>query len=937
MASFTDKSFQFNPYIQELPVEAMVKVGMAKQAQYDQGVQKIQNEVDRVAGISVLRPADKQMLQSKLNELGSKLKTVAAGDFSNQQLVNSVGGMTGQIINDKYIQAAVSSSAVARQQMDLVDQARQKGELTPDNEWFFVDKQLNKYLNDTRLSDDTGAPIVFNGKYIKHYDIDKDVNEAIKSAHFDSAEWEEMPKKLIPSLDKAGKPVMDKEGKPIMQTVVDTDILVEKTKKGLLSGKVANIVGGIFAKPEVQQQLAISGAYTYRDYTPEMLKQVQDRSLEFYTKRAADLKAQYEIENTISSKDANKSNSAVLSIDQDLIDQKEKYTDFIKLLNEGKVEEAKIRLYTDNQLERYKSDLSWEENSRKTKVNPTFTTSMARATQQLAVEKEIFDQANANRMYGLSARNTAVAEASERRQQLIAAGKLNPDGSPKIIYTKQLGLDPEQEAKIGSGTFVASMKGLMDEKKQVEAKIISGLPGYEDMYEMKDGKYVLTQAAMNMSTDAYLAKYKRAMNAMDKAYLNGTLNNNYKADVQKYYDLNSLITEGNQKRVEIDNKFRGIGDVGGLIPNMEDVGRKKQQGITGKIGAFISGEDNFLTKPQMTTNKDTKQPVQINKNDLIQFYIWENSSDPSLKLAATSHLKSKFGQDIGKSGLYEKIYGRETGPGESRGGQLGAAYYKPYVKSILNKNKEGLDLYLDRENEYKKIQMQSLPYAGTFNIGKAEDKININTFYQKALAEVMGTETGGEWSKVAQMLDPTKPENLNANLYSYAKDRQGNYYLQIARNNGAGGFTYSPPIPTTPDVIAQMNVKEDPNEVAFNTTFGPFLDMNGGSQTTKNLMSPNASLTALRRKTVGKYSIGYHLKEFNGGMVPYLYIQDNEGNELRRGLQLDFSVFAKDPRLTPQQRAAAKSATTILSKQDVLSKVDMFLNDEKDVELLLKN
>jgi len=930
MASFTDQISQFNPYIQQLPVDAMVKVGMYKQQQYDQGVQKIQGQIDNIAGIDILNPTQKQYLQSKLNELGSRLKTVAAGDFSNNQLVNSVGGMATQIVKDSKIQNAVESTSRIRK--GIVDQteANKSGKGSPDNDWFF-ETGINKFMSNT----DVNAS--YNGRYVNKYDIDKDVNEAIKSAHFDSAEWEEMPKKLIPSLDKAGKPIMDKEGKPVMQTVVDTDILVEKTKKGLLSGKVANIVGSIFAKPEVQQQLAISGAYTYRDYTPEMLKTVQDRSLEFYTKRAKELKDQYEIESTLSSKDANKSNSAVLSIDQDLINQKEKYNDFIKLLNEGKVEEAKIRLYTDNQLERYKTNLSWEENSRKTKVNPVFTTTMARAAQQLAVEKEIFDQADRNRMYDLSVRNTTVAEQGERRQQMIAAGKLNPDGSPKIIYTKTLGLDPEQEAKIGSETFVASMKGLMDEKKQVEAKIISGLPGYEDMYEMKDGKYVLTQAALNMGTDAYLAKYKLAMSAMDKAYLNGTLNNNYKADVQKYYDLNSLITEGNEKRAEIDNKFRGVGDIGGLIPDLATIGKKRQETFVGKTASLVSGKDDFLTKPQMTINKDTKQPVQINKNDLIQFYIWENSDNPSLKLAATSHLKSKFGKDISGSGIYESIYGRSSGTGESRGGQLGDYYYKPYVKSILNKNKEGLGSYLDRENEYKKIQLQSLPYAGTFNIGKAEDKLNINTFYQKALEEIMAEQTGGDWSKTAQALDPSKPENLNANLYSYAKDRQGNYYLQVSRNNGSGGFTYFPAIPTTPDVIAQMNVKEDPNEVAFNTTFGPFLDMNGGAQTTKNLMSPSASLTALQRKTVGKYSVGYHLKEFNGGMVPYLYIQDNEGNEIRRGLQLDFSVFAKDPRLTPQQRAAAKSATTVLSKQDVLSKVDMFLNDEKDVELLLKN
>lgn len=91
MASFTDQISQFNPYIQELPVQQMAQVGMAKQAQYNQGVQKIQNQIDRVAGIEFVKDSHKAMLQSKLNELGSRLKTVAAGDFSNQQLVNSVG------------------------------------------------------------------------------------------------------------------------------------------------------------------------------------------------------------------------------------------------------------------------------------------------------------------------------------------------------------------------------------------------------------------------------------------------------------------------------------------------------------------------------------------------------------------------------------------------------------------------------------------------------------------------------------------------------------------------------------------------------------------------------------------------------------------------------------------------------------------------------
>ena len=101
MASFTDAITQFNPYVSQLPVEAMMKVGMQKQAQYEEGYKKIQGEIDRVVGLDIMRDVDKEYLQSKLDELGGNLRTYAAGDFSNFQLVNSVGGMARQVGKDK--------------------------------------------------------------------------------------------------------------------------------------------------------------------------------------------------------------------------------------------------------------------------------------------------------------------------------------------------------------------------------------------------------------------------------------------------------------------------------------------------------------------------------------------------------------------------------------------------------------------------------------------------------------------------------------------------------------------------------------------------------------------------------------------------------------------------------------------------------------------
>ena len=50
MASFTDTSVpKFNPYIAQQPVEALVSVGVQKQKAYEEGVQKIQTQIDNIA------------------------------------------------------------------------------------------------------------------------------------------------------------------------------------------------------------------------------------------------------------------------------------------------------------------------------------------------------------------------------------------------------------------------------------------------------------------------------------------------------------------------------------------------------------------------------------------------------------------------------------------------------------------------------------------------------------------------------------------------------------------------------------------------------------------------------------------------------------------------------------------------------------------------
>ena len=164
MASFTDSTPQFNPYISQLPVEAMVKVGMAKQQKYEEGVTKIQSYIDSIAGLDVMRGVDKGYLQNKLNELGNNLRVVAGGDFSNFQLVNSVSGMATQITKDKFVRAAVQSTAHHRQEMQRMEDDRKNGKLTPDNENYY-NKKFYNYLNNNNLGEEDGSTINFNASY----------------------------------------------------------------------------------------------------------------------------------------------------------------------------------------------------------------------------------------------------------------------------------------------------------------------------------------------------------------------------------------------------------------------------------------------------------------------------------------------------------------------------------------------------------------------------------------------------------------------------------------------------------------------------------------------------------------------------------------------------------------------------------------------------
>lgn len=262
MASYTDKIPTFNPYVQQQPVDAMLKVGMYKQQKYEEGVQRIQNSIDNVAGLDIANGADRAYLQSKLNALGNNLNFVAAGDFSNFQLVNSVNGMTKEIVKDPDIQTAVSSTAWLKKQQSDMEKAITDGKSSQSNIYDF-NQQASAYLNNDKVGQS------FRGRYTQYTDVKKKAIDTIKA--------------LSPDLVKYDIPFVDENGK------IDTNKIADAMKRykieGISAEKITQALTATMT-PDDLNQLRIDSKYQFRGVGSEELAGKAKQDYDFQRKIA---------------------------------------------------------------------------------------------------------------------------------------------------------------------------------------------------------------------------------------------------------------------------------------------------------------------------------------------------------------------------------------------------------------------------------------------------------------------------------------------------------------------------------------------------------------------------------------------------------------------------------------------------------------------------
>lgn len=543
MASFTDKISQFNPYIQELPVQEMVQVGMYKQAKYDQGVQKIQNYIDRVSGLDVSKPGHKEYLQSKLNELGSKLKTVAAGDFSNQQLVNSVTGMTGQIVKDPIVQNAIYSTQVIKKGYSEIEAARKAGKSSKDNEDYY-----QSTVNDWMANPDLKAS--FSGRYTPFKDVNKKLIELADNLKKDPSSIN-IDNPFVRN-DKGEtlyyKTVTDPKTRKQVEVVstdpsqgekrLDLDMIRIKVK-GTPAEKIYNTFVDSLDSNDIEQ-LKINSWAKYRGAD---IKTFQNDIIDTYAtkkemlnQQIVDLSTQLQNPNLTS---AQKAEGKVLldnltksyndgSIDKEMNQQLANLNRNIDNLG---IDNFKYKLYKDNYLTRLSKDLSNRTYEEERLANPAFKANMERQQFQ-------FDQI---KFKDESARGWANIKTTRDR--------LEWEKEVKAMELAGTGLSDVSEGAVGTGkplpTVLSEQKllenALLDKAKLRSTWANSLFPDIKDKVQLGD-------AFANLEYQ-YRTNPQMNLNAKQKAYLTQatTLDNNISGKVNS---INSAIKVGEEKALQ---------------------------------------------------------------------------------------------------------------------------------------------------------------------------------------------------------------------------------------------------------------------------------------------------------------------------------------------------------------------------------------------------
>lgn len=152
--SYLSQTFRNSPYVPPVNLDLMAKVLSYKQSMFDQEAEKLQNQVNQMSSLDVVKGEDRDYLNNKINNIVGNINGMGGVDLGDLNVGNQIESYGSEIYNDPKIINAISSTKQIRNLQDSYEKMRTDPKLlkyySAANEYDDM-KKVNSYLSDQTI------------------------------------------------------------------------------------------------------------------------------------------------------------------------------------------------------------------------------------------------------------------------------------------------------------------------------------------------------------------------------------------------------------------------------------------------------------------------------------------------------------------------------------------------------------------------------------------------------------------------------------------------------------------------------------------------------------------------------------------------------------------------------------------------------------------
>ena len=705
MATFTDNPSSIqratNPYISQVPVNAYANTEAVLQQRHDLGVQKVQQTVDNINNLPILKDTDRQYAQESLNNVRTGIVQNLKGDFKDPRFTSQIGNYISRIASDPNIQNAINSTMAIQSSNKRMQEDIDKGNINPANQTVYQ-RQVQAYLGDGQVGSS------FKGGYVPPVDVKKQWIDAFKQVHPQSSLSE-------------GDLIINNNGK-----LEVSQLGLQKIKtEGINQVTLQNLTNTVFADPSVSRQLDIEAQYHYGQMTNEQMQQLLQSRYEADRDHTNKHIQQLKLDATINNKISKTSAAEEAQQAKELLDSRLKgYQQMTQALGENP-DGVKSSLYRSDLASQLINTFAWQNTSKEIVSNPVDQAQLAHINSQIALQRLALSQES----------NELEKEKFKYKQtQDLVKAKTQPGSD----ITSVINPISEDEGLKTEATFQTEVDESLKNANVVNGKNLNMIADHTSIprpfkYDQTSGKYYLNVGLGGYSTAK--EAQKAAVDITDKLY-----KGNYAA---------SLTPLAKQAIIEMDaarRQHRNTQLVKQRIDN--EVNQAfKDANLTPEAKAYLNeGLDPDSKYKTITTGNGT---IPIDNSMLLDAATYQTSTDSKVKSAALQRLNKKLGKkNVSSEDAYQHLLlwaGKDA---------------MDRARSLVRKNPVLGQISAYRQSLYEQAQQGKQTYIHTFNIGKDADQRSLLNEY-KGLVRNQAEITNGKGNVGKIMaLDPTN-KNLS--------------------------------------------------------------------------------------------------------------------------------------------------------------------------------